>query len=208
MGRNGLPSSAVWAAVIALAAGGASGQPREEAPSPPPGAYQVEPEHTEILFGVSHFGFTMYYGLFSDARGALLLDSADPTRSRLDVQVPVSSLITPSVRLSEELEGPQWLNAAAFPDMSYRSTHITMTGPRSARVDGELTLHGVTRPLTLTATFNRAGENPVDHAFTIGFEGRGVVRRSDFGVSAYKGAIGDDVHITISAAFERTPDAR
>jgi polyisoprenoid-binding protein YceI len=122
--------------------------------------------------------------------------------------VPVASVLTPSSRLAEELRGPQWLNAAAFPDMIFRSSHIVMTGPRSATIDGELTLHGVTRPLTLQASFNRGGENPLNHAFTIGFEGHGEVRRSDFGVSAYKGAIGDDVHVTISAAFERAPGAQ
>jgi len=179
--------------------------PSIAAPAPPPGTYQVEPDHTEIMFGVSHLGFTMYYGVFSHASGTLVLDSADLSASRLEVRVPVSSVLTPSPRLMQELQGPQWLNAAAYPDMTFRSTHITLTGRDTAKVEGELTLHGVTRPLTLTAKFNNAGENPLDHHYTIGFQARGAIRRSDFGVKAYVPMVGDQVHLNISAAFERAP---
>jgi polyisoprenoid-binding protein YceI len=165
----------------------------------------VEPEHTEILFGVSHLGFTMYYGVFSQAHGRLFLDAADPTRSRLEVAAPVASVFTPSARLADELKSPQWLDAGQFPQMMFRATRIVMTGPRTAQVDGELSLHGVTRPLTLQAKFNRGGVNPLDHAYTIGFEATGVVHRGEFGVTQYEGAIGDEVTLTISAAFEREP---
>jgi polyisoprenoid-binding protein YceI len=177
----------------------------QSAPPPPSGTYRVEPEHTEIMFGVSHLGLTMYYGVFSHASGSLVLDSADPAASRLEVRAPVSSVLTPSLRLNTELQGPKWLNAQAYPQMTFRSTHIALTGRDMAQVEGDLTLHGVTRPLTLRAKFNHGGENPIDHHYTIGFEAHGMIKRSDFGVSAYVPMVGDNVHIYISAAFERPP---
>lgn len=172
---------------------------------PPSGTYRVEPDHTELMFGVKHLGFTTYSGIFSRASGTLVLDSTDPSASHLDVSVPVSSVLTPSPRLNQELQGPQWFNASSYPDMTFRSTRITLTGPETAQVEGELTLHGVTRPLTLAAKFNLAGENPLDHHYTVGFEARGVIKRSDFGVKAYVPMVGDEVLLNISAAFERAP---
>lgn len=179
----------------------------QAAPVPQSGTYAVEPEHTEITFGVNHLGFTMYYGVFSHASGTLVLDAANPSASRLEVSVPVSSVLTPSSRLDEELQGPQWLNAQAYPAMTFRSTRITLTGRDTAQVEGEITLHGVTRPLTLTAKFNHAGENPIDHHYTVGFQARGVLKRSDFGVKTYVPMVGDEVHLNISAAFERAPNS-
>jgi polyisoprenoid-binding protein YceI len=172
---------------------------------PRPGNYNVEPDHTEIMFGVKHFGFTMYYGIFSHASGTLALDPTNPSASRLEVSVPVSSVLTPSPRLNRDLQGAQWLNAASYPDMTFHSTTVTLTGADTAKVEGDLTLHGVTHPLTLEAKFNHAGENPLDHRYTVGFEAHGVIKRSDFGVSAYVPMVGDDVHVNISAAFERAP---
>jgi polyisoprenoid-binding protein YceI len=206
---NWTPRAAALAAAVAgVIASPAWAQPREEAASPPSGAYRVEPNHTEILFGVNHLGLTMYYGVFSGAHGQLVLDSADPTKSKLEVEVPVASVLTPSPKLNEELKSPAWLNAAAFPEMTYHATSVTLTGPRTARIDGELTLHGVTRPLSLEAKFNRGGENPMTHAFTIGFQGHGTVKRSEFGVNTYLGPISDEVTVTVSAAFERAANSQ
>jgi polyisoprenoid-binding protein YceI len=201
LGAASLAGSALAQPTVSPASPAVRGTPQ----APPSGAYRVEPEHTEVMFGVSHLGFTMYYGVFSHASGTLVLDSTDPSASRLEVRVPVSSVLTPSSRLSEELQGAQWLNAQSYPDVTFRSTRVTRTGPETATVEGELTLHGVTRPLTLEAKFNHAGENPLDHHFTVGFQAHGVVKRSEFGVSTYVPMVGDEVHLTISAAFERAP---
>jgi polyisoprenoid-binding protein YceI len=167
------------------------------------GTYKVEPAHTQVLFGVSHLGFTTYYGVFSGASGSLTLDSANPAASKLDVSVPTASVWTPSDKLNEELKGPQWLDAAKYPAMTFHSTAVTPTGATTADVAGELTLHGVTKPVTLKVKFNSAGPNPLTKAYTTGFQVSGVVKRSDFGVSMYVPMVGDDVDLTISAAFEK-----
>jgi polyisoprenoid-binding protein YceI len=167
------------------------------------GTYKVEPAHTEVLFGVMHLGFTTYHGVFSGASGSLVLDSTNPAASKLDVSVPTASVWTPSDKLTEELKGPQWLDAAKYPAMTFRSTSVTPTGATTADVAGELTLHGVTKPVVLKAKFNKAGPNPLTKAYTTGFEVSGVIKRSDFGVSTYVPMVGDDVDLTISAAFEK-----
>jgi polyisoprenoid-binding protein YceI len=167
------------------------------------GAYKVEPYHTQVTFSVRHFGFTDFSGFFSGASGSLRLDSAHPDASKLTVTVPVSSALTTVPKLDEELKGAQWFDAAQFPTATFTSTSITKTGPDTADIHGDLTLHGVTHPIELKARFVGAGVNPLDHAYTVGFEATGVVKRSEFGVKAYVPMVGDDVRLTIAGAFEK-----
>lgn len=168
------------------------------------GAYKVEPNHTRVLFAVSHLGFTTWYGDFTNASGSLQLDPADPARSRIEVSVPTASVATTNATLDGELKSPDWFDAQRFPTTSFVSRKVTVTGPGQAEVAGDLTLHGVTRPVILHARFNAAGINPLDKAYTVGFEVSGHIKRSDFGVSKYVPLVGDDVELIISAAFEKT----
>jgi polyisoprenoid-binding protein YceI len=168
------------------------------------GVYAIEPSHTRVLFSINHMGFSTYYGEFTGASGKLTLDPANLAASALEVSVPVANVTTTNARLDEELKSKQWLGAADYPTMTFRSTSITPTGPSTADVAGELTLHGVTRPVVLKAKFNAGGVNMLDHAYTIGFEVSGEIKRSDFGVKTYVPLIGDQVGLIISAAFEKT----
>ena len=197
------------AAALALAFSAQAQTPAPASPVAPasvqPGRYKIEPNHTRVLFSVSHMGFTTYYGEFVGASGTLSLDPANIGASHLDVSVPIGGILTPSDRLDTELKGADWFNAAQFPAMTFHSTAITSTGPDTAEVTGDLTLHGVTKQVTLKAKFNAAGVNPLDKAYTAGFEVRGHISRSDFGVTKYVPLVGDDVHLIISVAFERAP---
>ncbi len=167
------------------------------------GVYNIEPEHSRITFGVSHMGFTHYYGEFRDASGMLTLDPKKPDSSSVDVKIPTGSVMVPNAKLKEELDGDQWLDAAKYPDITFKSTKVAKTGADTAKVTGEFTLHGVTKPLTLNVKFNGAGTNPLDKNYTSGFEATGMIKRSDYGVKTYVPLIGDDVDIMISAAFEK-----
>jgi polyisoprenoid-binding protein YceI len=169
---------------------------------PPSGAYAIEPHHTQVMFGISHMGFSTFYGAFSGATGALTLDGAKPSLSQLDVSVPTASVSTINATLNDELRSSDWLDATAFPAMTFHSTRITVTGPDTADVTGDLTLHGVTHPVTLQAKVNKPGVNPMNKAYTLGFEVSGHIKRSDFGVTKYLPLIGDDVQLIISAPFE------
>ncbi len=168
-----------------------------------PGAYKVEPGHTRVLFSVSHMGFTKWYGDFTGASGTLTLDPKNPAAASLAVTLPVASVSTTNAKLDGELKAADWLDAERFPRASFKSTAVTPKGPGTADVTGDLTLHGVTRPLTLHVTFNGAGVNPLDKAYTAGFEAHGTIKRSDFGVTKYVPLIGDDVDLTLSGAFEK-----
>jgi polyisoprenoid-binding protein YceI len=165
------------------------------------GTYKVEPYHTQAEFSVSHFGFTNFFGVFSGASGSLVLDPAKPAASKLDVSIPIQSVQTTVTPLDDQLKGDKWFDAAKFPTATFTSTKVVLSGKDSAVIAGNLTLHGVTKPITLKAHFIGAGVNPLDKSFTAGFEATGTIKRSEFGVSAYAPLIGDDVRLTISGAF-------
>ena len=167
------------------------------------GAYAVDPGHTQVGFTVSHMGFSNYSGGFSEVSGNLDLQPKNPAQSSLKITIPVSSVTTTSTKLTGELKGDQWLDAAKYPDMTFVSTKVTPEGKDKAKVAGNLTLHGVTKPVTLDVTLVGAGVNPLSKKVTVGFDAKGTIKRSDFGVKTYIPLIGDELHLTIAGAFER-----
>jgi polyisoprenoid-binding protein YceI len=166
------------------------------------GTYKVESFHTQVGFSLSHFGFTNYAGLFSGATGSLRLDPTHPAASRLDVTIPVDSILTTVPKLTDELKGEKWFDVAKFPQATFASTSVTLGSGGEATIAGNLTLHGVTKPVVLHAHLVGAGVNPLDKAYTVGFQASGTIKRSDFGVSLYAPALGDDVDLSIAGAFE------
>lgn len=167
------------------------------------GTYAVEPNHTAIVFGVSHMGFTTYYGSLTGASGTLTLSAKEPQTSKLEISVPTASVDVPSEKLEGELKSAAWLDAAKYPAITFRSTSVKRTGKLTAQVTGELTLHGVTKPVTLAVRFQGAGMNPIDKKYTVGFEATGKIMRSEYGVKTYVPLIGDEVDLRLSGAFEK-----
>ena len=167
------------------------------------GMYTVESNHTEVMFSVLHMGFTNYFGEFSDVTGSLNFDAVNPAASKVEIHIPVKSLHVASTKLQGELEGSDWLDDSAFPEILFRSTALTVTGADTGTMTGDLTLHGVTKPVTLNVKFNAGGANPMSKKYTLGFQAMGTLKRSDFGVSKYVPMVGDDVELNISAAFEK-----
>jgi polyisoprenoid-binding protein YceI len=165
--------------------------------------YSVEPSHTRVLFSVNHMGFTTWYGNFSNASGTLKLNVKHPADSSVTVTIPTASVTTTNAKLDSELVAADWFDAAKYPTFTFASTKVTPTGHGTAKVEGNLTLHGVTKPVVLNAKFNAGGTNPLDHVYTVGFDATTSINRSDFGVSKYIPLVGNDVNITISAAFEQ-----
>jgi polyisoprenoid-binding protein YceI len=193
-------SSAVATLVLASAGALASGNPTIA--SVKAGTYKVETYHTQVGFSLSHFGFTHYSGLFSGATGSLHLDPANPAASKLEVTIPVQSLQTTVPVLTDELKGDKWFDATKFPQATFTSTNVAVDKKGEATITGNLTLHGVTKPVVLHAHLLGAGVNPINKAYTVGFDVSGTIKRSDFGVSLYAPAVGDDVQLTIAGAFE------
>jgi polyisoprenoid-binding protein YceI len=168
------------------------------------GTYEADPGHTRVLFAVSHMGFTTYYGEFTKVSGTLDLKPKSVGQSSLEIRIPTGSVSTPSEKLNGELVGADWFDAAQFHEIVFKTDKIATTGTDTADVTGDLTLHGVTKPVTLKVKFNGAGVNPGDKKYTVGFEVSGKIKRSDFGMKTYVPLIGDDVDLIISAGFEHS----
>jgi polyisoprenoid-binding protein YceI len=166
------------------------------------GTYKVESYHTEVGFSLSHFGFTNYSGLFSGATGSLRLDPGNLASTRLEVNVPVQSILTTVPVLTDELKGDKWFDVAKFPQAAFTSTNVTVGQNGELTITGNLTLHGTTRPIVLHAHLVGVGVNPIDKQYTVGFQANGTIKRSDFGISLYAPAVGDDVELSIAGAFE------
>jgi polyisoprenoid-binding protein YceI len=168
------------------------------------GTYAVEPYHTRVQFAVTHFGFTRYWGDVTGASGSLTLDPKNAAADQIKISIPVSSVSTTNGKLDEELKSPMFLDAAKYPTITFVSTSVKPTGPTTADVTGDLTLHGVTHLVTLRAKFNAGGANPMSKKYTVGFDAQTTIKRSEFGVKTYVPVVSDETDITISAAFEKT----
>lgn len=168
-----------------------------------PGYYKVEPQHTQVSFSVLHFGFTVYEGLLSGASGTLQLNPQQPESSSLSVSVPVSSVLTTSKKLTEELRGSEWLAAGQFPRAEFVSVSVKLTGRDDALVTGNMTMHGITHPETLHVHFVGAGVNMLDKKYTVGFDATATIKRSDFGIKMFIPYVSDEVELRIAGAFER-----
>ena len=167
------------------------------------GNFAVDTNHSQIGFTLSHMGFSNFTGRLSNVTGTLTLAGGDHSGSKLSVSVPASSVSTPVGKLDDELKGADWFDAQKFPAITFTSTKVTPTGADSATIAGELTLHGVTKPITLKAHFVGAGANPLSKKYTVGFDATGTVKRSDFGVTKYVPLIGDEVELSLHGAFEK-----
>ncbi|WP_304186698.1 YceI family protein [Phenylobacterium aquaticum] len=167
------------------------------------GTYALESNHARVVFSVSHMGFSTWYGDFSKPTGSLTIDPKAPAAAKLDVTIPVASVSTTNATLDGELKSAAWFDATTYPTITFHSTSVAPTGANTAKVTGDLTFHGVTKPVTLDVTFKGSGTNMMSKAFTIGFDAKATLKRSDFGVKTYVPMIGDTVDLLISAPFEK-----
>ncbi len=176
----------------------------------PAGDYRLDKAHSTLMFGVTHMGFSTYRVRFTRFDAQLTFDPANPAAARLTASVDPTSLDLPAppAGFLDTLTGPTWLDAKAFPEITFRSTKVTPTGARTAKITGDLSLHGVTKPVTLEATFNGGypGQAMDPHA-RIGFSAHGAFKRSDFGVAFGVPAPGstmgvsDQVEVTLETEF-------
>lgn len=167
------------------------------------GTYAVEPAHTQVTFSVSHMGISPFAGTFSGASGSMTLDPKNLAATKLNVTIPVTSVQTTSDKLTEELRSADWLDAAKFPTATFVATSVTPRGPDAAAIDGTLTLHGVSKPITIMARFFGAAQNPMSKKDSVGFLARATIKRSDFGVTKYVPVVSDETVLVINAAFEK-----
>lgn len=173
----------------------------------PSGNYVSDAAHTNLLWNIKHFGLSNYYGRFDKIEAKLDLNSSDVEKSVLHVTVDPKSVDTnyPETPnpFNEEIAGEMFFNAAKYDKITYQSTSIQLTGEKTGKVTGNLTFHGVTKPVVLDVTLNGTlPSHPMTKKPAIGFSATGVIKRSDFGVSELEGPLSDDVHLTIEAEFK------
>ena len=165
--------------------------------------YTLEPNYTQGIVRWNHIGFSMPTGQFAQAQGTLEFDAENPTRSSVKVTIPVSSLHTGVPELDEHLRSADFFDAAKFPSITFNSTRLEK-GAQANRfeVTGNLTVHGVTRPVTLDVRFLKSGTNPITEVPTVGFDATVTLKRSDFGLGKFVPLVGDEVelHITTQGA--------
>jgi polyisoprenoid-binding protein YceI len=180
------------------------------APQVPAGDYKLDPAHASLTFKVNHMGFSHYTARFSTFDASLKFDPAHPETSSVEATIDPKSLTlnTPPAGFKDELTGKAWFDAAQYPAITFRSTKVEVTGPNTAKITGDFTLHGVTKPVVLDATFNGgyAGFAMDPHA-RVGFSAHGVFKRSEFGMGFGVPAPGstmgvsDEVDVQIEAEF-------
>lgn len=197
-------------AALGLAGGGAiAAQPKAAAPSPaiaaaklPAGRYTVDPAHTQVIWSVDHFGFSRLYGMVGNMSGTLDLDPARAGQARVAIDIPLAGLTVTSPAFGNHLASADMFDTANFPTARFVSRRVSVRGTQ-ATIVGDLTLRGVTRPLTLSARLHGAGTNGMNKKQTIGFSATGTLKRSAFGLGYAVPAVSDEVRLEITAAFEK-----
>ena len=174
---------------------------RSHAAKTEPQILTVDPEHSAVVFSWSHMGYSNPVARLEQISGSLSVDEADPSRSRVSVTMSLEGLRTGSAALDRRLKGKEFFDQAHFPDITFVSTRVEKTGTESFRLYGDLTAHGVTKPVMLEAHVNQYGLHPLGHVLIGGFEAETMLRRSDFGMAKFAPAVSDElkVHITLEA---------
>jgi len=158
--------------------------------------YKVDPVHSSVIFSVKHSGVTDFYGAFKEISGSVSFDAADPSKSAVELTIPVESIDTRSEKRDQHLKSPDFFNAKQFPAITFKSNKIEGSG-ESYKISGDLTLHGVTKPVT--ADFKRGADGKGGQGKTVGGgEARFTIKRSDYDMKFMIGPLGDEVNIILS----------
>ncbi len=163
-----------------------------------PETFAYDPLHTQVFFTINHMGFTTVRGRFNTFRGTFTLDEKTPALSRADFTIDSASVDMASDIWDKHIMD-DFLDTAHYPTITFASTRVVQTGQKTALLTGNLTRHGVTKPVTLHVTLNKVGPNPfMSDRVDAGFQVTGDIRRSDFGMSKFIPVVGDDVGIDIA----------
>ena len=194
MSKNKILSRLMIATVLSLSI---------TAPAMAADSYTLDPTHTAVVFHINHFGFSTPSGKFMNAEGTLVLDEKNPAESKVTVTIPVASVDTGVTKLDEHLKTKDFFDAETYPTATFASDKVDVTGKDTALVHGNLTLHGVTKPVTLNVKVNKISENMFKKQ-TAGFTATATLKRSDFGMMTYLPGLGDEVKLDIESEANMT----
>ena len=174
----------------------------------PAGSYRLDPEHCSVVFSVDHLGFSRFIMRFDRMQAMLVWPAGGPAGARLEARVRSDSVDTNVPLLDQELRSPAMLDAARQPFVLLRAQGWRATAPGRGEVSGTLSLGSERVPLVLHVRFNGYGVDPVTGAPTLGFSARGEFSRSQLGLKAWPGLVGDTVHLRVEAEFVAAGAAR
>ena len=163
-----------------------------------PEAYVLDPSHSQILFHYNHLGFSTTYGLFSGFDGKISYDAEAPAASSVEVSFPVTTMLTGWQERFDHFMSPDFFGASEDKTVSFKSTAIEVTGEKTGKITGELTLNGVTKPVVIDAALTQAMEHPMEKKPWLGFTGETVIKRSDYNLGMFAPYVSDEVTIQIS----------
>lgn len=163
-----------------------------------PVTYKLDPGHTMVLFSWNHFGYSNPIADFGLGDGTVVFDEQNPSKSSVDVTLPLASLDTHVPALDKHLKEADFFDADKYPTVTFKSTKVQPLGGHKFNVTGDLTVHGVTKTVVLAATLNKVGPHPMSKAQSIGFDATASIKRSDFGVGAYVPKVSDEISIRIT----------
>lgn len=166
-------------------------------------AWQFDKSHTRVGFSVDHLGFSTVVGDFRQFDGAVQYDPKQPAALKVNFEIDTHSIDSGWVARDEHLRKADFFNVEKFPKMSFTSTAVKVLGDNKSQVTGNLTLLGVTKPVTLDVTLNKLDVNPISKKQTAGITATTTIKRSDWGMTTYVPAVGDDIPVRIDA--ELTP---
>ena len=163
--------------------------------------FNIDNNHTQVSFTYDHFGFSNPTSRLETIKGSIELNRHDWSKSSVSVTMPLSGLHTGVEKLDAHLKSADFFDAEKNPDITFKSTKVEKAGPNTLKVTGDLTAHGIAKPVTLDVRINKIGENKMMQTQTAGFDADTTIKRSDWGVGAYVPAVSDEVkiHITVSA---------
>jgi len=163
-----------------------------------PVTFKIDPVHSTVLFRIMHLNISPSYGRFADPTGTFVIDSTDVTKSSFDINIDVTKVNTDSTKRDEHLRGPDFFSVQQFPTATFKSTSVKDAGGGKLDVTGNLTLRGVTKPVSLTMTKTGEGDRGARFGYRAGFEGTVTLKRSDFGITYMMDGLGDEVQLTIA----------
>lgn len=163
--------------------------------------YTIDPTHTYVSFAVNHLGFSTMRGKFNQQSGSLQFDP-NAKKASVTIEIDAASIDTGHQKRDDHLRSPDFLNAVENPTITFKSTAVTWNGTKLATVSGDLTILGVSKPVTLQVTSMNCGAHPFNKKWTCGFDATGSIKRTDFGVNYGMPAIGEtlDLQIEVEAA--------
>jgi len=160
--------------------------------------YKIDPTHTATVFSWNHFGFSTPSANFSDIQGVIKVDNAKPANSSVNVTIPLSSVNTNVPALDKEFQEEAWFNAAKYPNITFKSTKVETKDKKHFKINGDLTVKGITKPVVIDAVLNKQGEHPMAKVPAIGFNATTSFNRSDFGLGNYVPNVGDKITVNIT----------